>query len=83
MHHDVCIYPDVALQEWKCQTTDVGKQSRKTTIGPYSFREFVDFQWTSSSIPKGKRPLVVIGNAHVKRPLKHAALDDTKTKKKQ
>lgn len=69
-------------QEWIRQTTDVSTLSRKTTLGPYSFREFVDFQWTSSSLPKGRRPLVVIGKAHVKRPLKCDALPDAKRRKK-
>lgn len=52
--------------------SDVREDYNLTTLGPYSFHVFVASAWTAkhvSKVPQGRRPKLVAGRSHRKRPL--------------
>ncbi|KAJ7697852.1 hypothetical protein B0H17DRAFT_1130132 [Mycena rosella] len=63
------------LQSRELVTADVKQDAKKTTLGLYSFRIFVDCVWSAQKVSKGTVPLgrrakVTVGHSNCKRPLK-------------
>lgn len=70
-----------SLQEMSAHLVDVMKCVNETTVGPYSFRIFVDSNWSQKRLDStnggqplkaGRRKKIRAGNAVLKRPLASA-----------